>query len=80
MFTILKFFFYSVALFSLAWVRMTPAEAVTWIEWVRIVQAQSTPNIVLLITACLWLLNFVLTGASQAVKLGSLPTLGNSGH
>jgi hypothetical protein len=66
--TILKFFFYSIALFSLVWVRETPAEAVTWIEWVRLVQAQSTPNIVLLITACLWLMNFVLTGSLQTAS------------
>lgn len=68
MFTILKFFFYSIALFSLVWVRETPVEAVTWIEWVRLVQAPNTPNYVLLIMICLWLLNFVLTGASQTAS------------
>lgn len=60
---ILKFFFYSIALVSLAWIRETPAELVTWIEWVRVVQAPNALATVLLVTASLFLLNLILTGS-----------------
>ena len=61
--TILKFFFYSVALVTLAWVRETPAESVTMIEWVRLVQSPNAAIVVSLVTALLFLANLSLTGS-----------------
>ena len=61
--TILKFFFYSVALVTLAWVHGTPAESVTMIGWVRLVQSPNWPFMVLLVTALLFALNLALTGS-----------------
>jgi hypothetical protein len=61
--TILKFFFYAVALVTLAWVRNTPAESVTMIEWVRFVQSPNWPFVVFLVTAALFLINLTLTGS-----------------
>jgi hypothetical protein len=79
--TVLKFSFYSIALVTLAWVHQSPAESVTMIEWVRLVQSPNAATMVLLVTALLFLINLVMTGsligyASKANTRGTHPTGG----
>jgi hypothetical protein len=81
--TVLKFFFYSVALVTLAWVRETPAESVTMIEWVRLVQSPNWPFMVLLVMTLLSALNLALTGSlighvSKGSTQGAQPTSGKT--
>ncbi len=81
--TVLKFFFYSIALVTLAWVHETPAESVTMIEWVRLVQSPNWPFMVLLVTTFLFALNLLLTGSligyvSKAITQGVQPTSGQT--
>lgn len=73
--TILKFFFYSVALVTLAWVHETPAEAVTMVEWARLVQSPNWPFMVLFVTAFLFALNLTLTGS----LIGHVSKVGTQG-
>jgi hypothetical protein len=79
--TVLKFFFYSIALVTLAWVHQSPAESVTMIEWVRLVQSPNWPFMVLLVTTLLFALNLLLTGSlighvSKANTHGAQPVNG----
>lgn len=61
--TILKFFFYSIALVILVWIHETPAESVTIIEWVRFVQSPNWLFNVLFVEVLLFVLNLTLTGS-----------------
>ena len=79
--TVLKFFFYSIALVTLAWVQQSPAESVTMIEWVRLVQSPNAAIVVLLVSALLFLINLTMTGSligyvSKANTRGTHPTGG----